>query len=123
MKGIELELVYFILLPYTQAMPKSKKLDFHENVDRSNTKSKVLGLVESADELIEICMHEQWLKTSENKVLTFFGQYFKLWNDLAFTFSMIINFLIFFSFSNEYGNRMTDIKLFSLASNDFNYTK
>ena len=58
MKGIELELVYFILLPYTQAMPKSKKLDFHENVDRSNTKSKVLGLVESADELIEICMHE-----------------------------------------------------------------
>ena len=37
----KLELVYFILLPYAIALPKDKKTEFHENVDRSNIKSKV----------------------------------------------------------------------------------
>ena len=36
-----LELVYFILLPYTKSLPKEKKTEFHETVDRSNVKSKV----------------------------------------------------------------------------------
>ena len=37
----KLELVYFILLPFTKQLPKDKKKEFHENVDRSNMKSKV----------------------------------------------------------------------------------
>ena len=37
----KLELVYFILLPYSKALPKDKKYAFHENVDRTNVKSKV----------------------------------------------------------------------------------
>ena len=36
-----LELVYFILLPYAKALPKEKKTEIHEKVDRSNVKSKV----------------------------------------------------------------------------------
>ncbi len=37
----KLEVVYFIKLPYTKYLPKDKKNEFNENVDRSNVKSKV----------------------------------------------------------------------------------
>jgi len=36
-----LEVVYFILLPYTHCLPKEEKTLFHDGVDRSNVKSKV----------------------------------------------------------------------------------
>ena len=35
--GDKLELVYFILLPYTKFLPKDKKIAFHDDVDRSTT--------------------------------------------------------------------------------------
>lgn len=43
-------------------MPKETKTSFHENVDRSNIKSKVEGLVDNSETLIEICKHEEKLK-------------------------------------------------------------
>lgn len=33
--GNKLEIVYFILLPFTKYLPKEKKIVFHEKVDRS----------------------------------------------------------------------------------------
>ena len=36
-----IEIVYFILLPYVLLLPKEKKVEFHDMVDRSSTKSKV----------------------------------------------------------------------------------
>lgn len=41
MRNEKLELVYFIKLPYTKFLPKDKKNEFNDNVDRSNVKSKV----------------------------------------------------------------------------------
>jgi inositol 1,4,5-triphosphate receptor type 1 len=58
----KLELVYFILLPYTKSLPKDKKTAFHEMVDRSNVKSKVQDLVNTSDNYIDICKHEERLK-------------------------------------------------------------
>ena len=31
----KLEIVYFILLPFTKYLPKERKIQFHEKVDRS----------------------------------------------------------------------------------------
>ncbi len=55
-----MEIVYFIILPYAKCLPKEKKQEFHENVDRNNTKSKVQGLLNECDKLIEICKHVLW---------------------------------------------------------------
>lgn len=35
--GDKLEIVYFILLPFTKYLPKEKKILFHDEVDRSTT--------------------------------------------------------------------------------------
>lgn len=67
---------------------------------------------------MEICKHEFWLK-STNKYLSMFANYVKLWKDLAFIFSLIINLFIFLSFSDKFGDRMSDIRLFENG----NYTK
>ena len=37
----KIEVIYFILLPYVHCFPKENKNEFHENVDRDNSKSKV----------------------------------------------------------------------------------
>jgi inositol 1,4,5-triphosphate receptor type 1/inositol 1,4,5-triphosphate receptor type 3 len=58
----ELEIVYFIKLPYTHLLPKEKKVEFSDWVDRGSTKSKVQGLVDQSNSLIEICMHEEELR-------------------------------------------------------------
>ncbi len=43
-------------------LPKEKKDEFHEKVDRSSTKSKIQFLVNESERLIEICIHEDKLK-------------------------------------------------------------
>ncbi len=108
----KLELVHFILLPYTKAMPKDKKVDFHDNVDRSNTKSKVSDLADIANEIIEICKHEEWLMKSRNPLLKFFYKYIPFFKEISFLMTLVINFAIFLSFSDEFGDRMKDIHLF-----------
>ncbi|CAD8068825.1 unnamed protein product [Paramecium sonneborni] len=111
----EIEIVYFILLPYTHNLPKEQKLEFHENVDRSSTKSKVQFLVQESERLIEICEHEEQLRRifQRQKFLALFANYVKLWKDLAFLFTLLLNLFIIGSFAqNEEGNRITDFRLF-----------
>ncbi|CAD8059333.1 unnamed protein product [Paramecium primaurelia] len=111
----ELEIVYFILLPYTHNLPKEQKVEFHENVDRSSTKSKVQFLVQESERLIEICEHEEQLRRifQRQKFLALFANYVKLWKDLAFLFTLLLNLFIIGSFAvNESGNRITDFRLF-----------
>ena len=43
-----IELVFFFLLPHTHNLPKEKKTEFHELVDRGSTKSKIQGLMDEA---------------------------------------------------------------------------
>lgn len=57
-----IEIVFFIKLPFTHKLPKEKKDEFHDLVDRSSTKSKVQGLVDESSRLIKVCIHEEKLK-------------------------------------------------------------
>jgi inositol 1,4,5-triphosphate receptor type 1/inositol 1,4,5-triphosphate receptor type 3 len=41
MHGDKIETVYFILLPFTSYLPKDKKVQFHDQVDRSTNQTKV----------------------------------------------------------------------------------
>jgi inositol 1,4,5-triphosphate receptor type 1 len=61
MRGNRLEMVYFPLLPYCKDLPKEKKTNFQEVVDRSNVKSKVTALTEISTDYIEIMKHENYL--------------------------------------------------------------
>lgn len=109
-----IEIVYFILLPYTQKLPKEIKIEFHDKVDRSSTKSKVQNLINESDRLIEICKHEETLKRffNQQKFIAIFANYVKLWKDLAYIFTLLLNLFIIGSFSNRYGDRMEDYHLF-----------
>lgn len=42
-------MAYFILLPFVKFLPKEKKIEFHDSVDRTNVKTKVQGLVEECE--------------------------------------------------------------------------
>jgi hypothetical protein len=110
----KIEIVYFILLPYVHLLPKEKKVDFHDMVDRSSTKSKVQALVNESERLIEICIHEEKLKRffNQQKLIALFANYVKLWKDLAFGFTLILNLFIIGSFSDHYGDRLNGYHLF-----------
>ena len=110
----KLEIIYFILLPFTKALPKENKTEFHEEVDRSNTKSKVSDLVEKSDELIEICKHEQWLKKSKNPFLKFFYNYIPTFKEISFIMTLLINMTIMLSYSDQYGDRLVDVHLYRM---------
>lgn len=49
-------------------------------------------------------------------MLTFFGHYVKLWKELSFMLTLILNLFIFFSYSTKYGDRMQDVHLFQMES-------
>lgn len=110
----EIEIVYFILLPYTHNLPKEKKNEFHELVDRSSTKSKVQYLVTESTKMIEICEHEETLRRifQRQKFLALFANYVKLWKDLAFIFTLLLNLFIIGSFAEIDGDRMESYRLF-----------
>ncbi len=93
-------------------MPKEKKIEFHENVDRSETKSKVTDLLNITADFIEICKHEFWIKNSKNKLLRFLANYIKLFKDISFFFALIMNFFIFVSFGDDFGDRLSTYTLF-----------
>jgi len=67
-----------------------------------------------APKLIEICSHEEWLKRyfAHNQFIALFANYVKLWKDLAFIFTLIINLFIVGSFSEKFGDRMHNYRLF-----------
>jgi hypothetical protein len=108
-----LEIVFSIILPYCKCLPEEKKDDFHEKVDRSSVKAKVTDLVTEIEKLIEVCKHEEYLKKffNKQKLLALFVNYVKLWKDLAFIFTIVLNIFIIFSFSDKFGSRLYFNKL------------
>ena len=68
-----------------------------------------------ANIIIDICEHEEKLRIffSKNKILAIFANYEKLWKDLAFIFTIVLNILIIGSFALiDGGDRMNDYNLF-----------
>ncbi|KAL4462524.1 hypothetical protein ABPG74_000354 [Tetrahymena malaccensis] len=124
-----LELVYFIRLPPTNCLPKEVKTEFHERCDRSNIKTKQSELIKESDDIIEICKHEYNLQIlfSSNKFLALFANYVKLWKDLSFYISLVLNFFIIFSFSTtanaDFSIRIDDYNLFDSPNYTLNQTR
>lgn len=58
------------------SLPKEKKTDFHDNVERNSVKQKVEYLVMQSEELIETCKHEFKLSQlfSHNKFIALFAK-------------------------------------------------
>ncbi|KRW98864.1 MIR motif [Pseudocohnilembus persalinus] len=129
----QLEQIFFIKLPYTLFMPKEKKTEFNNNVSRTNLKSKVEGLVEKSYEYIEICKHEEYLNSffQKNKFLAIFANYVKLWKDLAFILTLLLNVFILLSYSSVFpdddgsfdDSRMHEPRLFMMNSMTAKQTK
>ena len=96
----KLERIVFYKLSYLNYLPKESKTEFHESVDRDSVNSKISGLIEKADDIIDICKHEESLAIffSHNKFLAIFANYVMLWKDLAFLLTLGINVLIILSY-------------------------
>jgi len=114
-----LERVYFFLQPFCHCLPKEIKNDFNDTVDRVSAQSKVNGLVQASDEIIQIMQHEERLKVffGKNKFLALFAQHVNLWKDLAFILTIVLNFLIIFSFSEYSGDEVNDESEFEARMN------
>ncbi|EGR30673.1 MIR domain protein [Ichthyophthirius multifiliis] len=114
----QLEIVFFILLPFTDCLPKDKKIEFHENVDRQSVKTKVGYLMQQCKSFIEISKHEHKLKIifSQNKFIALFANYVNLWKQLTFTLTLILNIFILISFNSDYEDRINNYRLYDALS-------
>ncbi|EAR98945.2 MIR domain protein (macronuclear) [Tetrahymena thermophila SB210] len=114
----EVEVVFFHIMPYMHHLPKEKKTDFHDEVDRQSVKSKVEFLVAKADELIEICKHESRLNVlfSHNKFIAIFANYVNLWKQMTFTMTLILNIFNMISFDATFGDRLNNYLLIDVQN-------
>lgn len=121
----KIEMAYFILLPFVKFLPKEKKSEFHQSVDRTNVKTKVQGLVEHFEQLIDVCKHEERLSIffSKNQFVAIFANYVKLWKDIAFILSIVLNIFILMSYSSVFGSRINEPRLFLSNSIDKSDTR
>ena len=82
-------------------LPKENKLNFHEYVDHTSTRDKLIFLITEGEIMIHVMKHEESLhrlfKTS--KVLEIIASHKALWENLAFLCNIIVNFTIMVSYS------------------------
>ncbi|KAL4438400.1 hypothetical protein ABPG74_009439 [Tetrahymena malaccensis] len=110
----QIEIIYFQLLPFCQRLPKDKKKEFNEQVDRSNEKAKVTGLMTQADYLLDVCRQEENLNKffMSNKFISLFANYVKLWKDVAFMLTIVLNIFNLLTFTSKFGDRFYNQHLF-----------
>lgn len=95
-----IEEIIFYKLSFCNYLPKENKTEFHENVDRDSTNSKVSALVESTQNIIDVCKHEEDLNQlfNQNKFIALFAKYVILWKDLSFLLTLILNVFVILSY-------------------------
>ena len=73
--------VYFPKLPYCKLLPKDAKIEFHDGVDRTSSKTKLTYLMDETKQLIKTMQHEERLRIffSYNPVIGVFASHGKLW--------------------------------------------
>ena len=69
--------------------------------------------MESSYDIIKTCRHEYNLINSKSKIIITLNKFVKLWSDTAFISTLILNLFLFLSFSNSFGDRLHDTKLFN----------
>ena len=99
--------VFFPLLPITRFLPKSRKTEFHENVNRESTKTKISNLMKDKDDFIRTMNHEEKLNKlfNTNKLIGIIFNHEKLWKDLAFITNLTINAIIIASYSEYFPSK------------------
>jgi len=68
--------------------------------------TKIQGLVQEIDPIIEICKHEEKLNEmfERSSLISLVANNVNLWKDISFNLAIIINFLILTSFSDQFGD-------------------
>ncbi|CAD8210359.1 unnamed protein product [Paramecium octaurelia] len=99
----QIERIQFYKPPYCKYLPKERKKEFHETVNRDSTNSKISDLIEQTDSIIEVCKHEEKLAVffSKNKFIAIFANYVILWKDLAFILTLLLNLFIILSYADN----------------------
>jgi inositol 1,4,5-triphosphate receptor type 1/inositol 1,4,5-triphosphate receptor type 3 len=110
--------VYFSLPPFASNLTPEMKEHFHLNVDRSSDKRKQKYLVDVAPELIEEMKHEHRLNKllSKNFCIKLIAKHVRLWRELAWYMTLLLNFFILASYSTYSTDRTTEPSLFYVES-------
>ena len=113
-KDGRLEKIYFPLLPYCKTLTTEHKRAFHENVNRTSTKTKIAGLMEHSDATLNFMKHEERLRLLFNKykIIGVIASHSKLWQSCAFYTNIILNAFIRSSYSSKFQGNSNDPHLF-----------
>ncbi|CAD8153241.1 unnamed protein product [Paramecium pentaurelia] len=97
--------IYFPKLPICN-LPKTARLEFHDSVNRTSSKTKLTYLMERANFLIKVMVYEEKLNQifAKNPIFAFFASQGKLWENLAFVTTLVINFIVLLSYSQDFYN-------------------
>ncbi|CAK81773.1 unnamed protein product (macronuclear) [Paramecium tetraurelia] len=97
--------IYFPKLPICN-LPKSARLEFHDQVDRTSSKTKLTYLMERANFLIKVMEYEEKLNQvfAKNPIFAFFATSGKLWENCAFVTTLVINLIVLLSYSQSFYN-------------------
>lgn len=101
--------IYFILPPEFQGLNQSIKNKFHLEVDRTSNHTKLQFLIDESKDIIDQIKHEQRLHRLFSKYNMFSIVTFNviLWQDVTFVLTVLINFLMVYSYS-DYNNQDPD---------------
>lgn len=69
-------------------------------MDRTAVKSKVAGLVQTANSYIQICKHEEKVQNLFKKY--YIAQYVNLFKNIAFMLCIVLNIFILLTFAGTY---------------------
>lgn len=83
-------------------LPKESKMEFHEIVDHSSIRDKLVTLMNEANHMRKIMEHEELLRNifKRIKVVELIATHKTLWENMAFLTNVILNFMIIVSFSS-----------------------
>jgi hypothetical protein len=95
-------------------LTKETKMEFHDNVDHSSTRSKLSTLISDESEMIGVMKHEEALHSlfKTSKVLEIVASHKTLWENLAFLSNCMVNLTIIasysgYTYSNEHNHYTT----------------
>ena len=95
--------LYFWIRPEAHHITEEQKSHFHLYVDRTSAKAKVQYLLYKANNIIEEMTHEFKLAKlfKKSKFLALIASNVFIWKELAFSMTLVLNFIIISSYGNQ----------------------
>lgn len=105
--------IYFPKLPLCKSLPEEIKQLFLDQVNRTNNKTKLIELMTQSDKMLRIMKNEESLNNFINnyRFISMITVYSRFWSRISFYTTIVINFIIMASYSNESIPRNTQIAL------------